>query len=108
MRSLATRSRRSPPRSYRSRTFPARMNDAARTSVSGIRRSFAFRPIAALQPADDPRHGPQARPALETGVGRGKAQVARDLRIRREQLLQRPSFVGGAERCALDDRVRGL
>src|SRR4051794_18715520 len=98
MRSLATRSRRSPPRSYRSRTFPARMNDAARMSVSAIRRSFAFDPIEALQAADDLGHVPQERRVVETAVERAKAQVARDLRIRGEQFLQRPSFVRRLQR----------
>src|SRR5207302_973492 len=109
MRSDATRSGRSSPMAYRSRTLPDRMNDPTGALARDIGRPLqAIQAIQAIEAADDLRHVAQERRIVEAGVQLREAEVARHLRVHREELPERPALVGGSKRGPLHDRVRVL
>src|SRR5260221_4770229 len=105
-RSLATRSNRSVPIAYRSRTLPERMN---RSAVSIGHDLSARRPLGrdqGVEAGDDGRHVTEKPAVVETGVQLGEREGPGDDWLERQEVAQRTPFVGGLERDPLHDRVR--
>src|SRR6266566_2606105 len=99
-RSDATRSRRSSPTAYRSRTLPDRRN----VSASGLAGGMDL----GLQAVESGDHGgdvAKERGVVEGRLELGEAEPAGDLRIDGEQVAERGPFVGGAQGGPLDDRI---
>src|SRR5437764_7039673 len=102
-RSDATRSRRSSPTAYRSRTLPDRRNDSA----SGLAGGMGL----GLQAVESGDHGGDVAEmggVVETAVEVGQGEALRHVGIDREEVAERRTLVGGAKRRALDDGIGGL
>src|SRR5664279_2726605 len=123
-RSEATSRSVSASMSYRSRTLPDRRNDSARgIDDLRLRRQHVIRRIAVgldaqpggrpdgqlglepIEAADPDRGVAQERRVVEAGIEPAEAEPGRHGRLRREQLAQWPTFVGGPQGGGLDDRV---
>src|SRR5262245_12523391 len=102
-RSDATRSNRSSPIAYRSRTLPLRTNEPA-TGLAGDMDLC----LQAVESGDDRWDVLEERGIVEAGVEIGEAELGGDRRVDREQVAEGPALVGCAEGGPLDDRVRLL